>query len=1612
MNREDSTRIFGMYNYLTISLWWFVFLSPILSLTAQTNLSWNKTLGGNGFEELQTMIETEDGNFVFFGSHTSDVSGDITQGAYGLSDYWLAKVDQSNGNIIWQNTYGGNLIDNGRVMVSTSDGGFLLGGHSSTGINGTKTTTAFGACWNCIDYWVVKTDADGNQLWDKTIQGSSMRDRMTTLIETSDGGFVLAGYSDSDLALDKSEANIGGSDYWVVKLDADGNQLWDRTLGGTGDEQPFALVELPNGTILVGGLSFSLNDGNRTAPSRGLSDYWVVNLDANGTILWDQAYGGTDADNLRDMILTNDGGVILIGESYSGAGGEKTAPSYGERDIWMLKIDVTGSLLWDRSIGSTDRDQPFKITQSPNGNFLIASLSKSPAGFDRTEPSLGGADYWFVTTDANGNKIKDAVFGGDQNDNLYYALPMRNGDIILGGITATDTSPQKTEPSRGNNDLWLVKYESTLDFDLGNDTIFCVDGTLNLDVTINPCDCCVYTWEDGSSVANRNLMIDQDTTIILSVHDGFNSLRIDTINVTATEPLTINLGPDTYLCAGDSILLDAENPGQNYFWLPGNAITQDLLITTGDTYQVTVTDQFGCSYEDEVIIRDMAVPVTTGNPIICAGDSLFLANAWQTTSGMYIDTLNNFVGCDSIVMTDLFVATVDTTRLFANTCVESEAGVFSMTMDNQYFCDSTVITTVTYIEPDTTHLFSNTCVESEAGISSMTMDNQYFCDSTVINTVTYIAPDTTRLFANTCVESEAGIFSMTMDNQYFCDSTVINTVTYIAPDTTRLFANTCVESEAGIFSMTMDNQYFCDSTVINTVTYIAPDTTRLFSNTCVESEAGISSMTMDNQYFCDSTIITTVTYIAPDTTRLFSNTCVESEAGISSMTMDNQYFCDSTVINTVTYIAPDTTRLFANTCVESEAGIFSMTMDNQYFCDSTVINTVTYIAPDTTRLFANTCVESEAGIFSMTMDNQYFCDSTVINTVTYIAPDTTRLFVNTCVESEAGVFFMTVDNQYACDSTIINTVTYVPMDTIRLFTNTCNENEAGIFSETTNNQDGCDSTIINTVTYIAPDTVNLTDFTCDENQAGPMTFQDTNIFGCDSTTIIDFIYIAPDTTELESHTCDPAQAGPQVVTEVNSQGCDSVVITTNIYVLAEFINQTANTCDPAQAGITMDTLKSQYGCDSLITTTTIDYFAPDTTIFSSITCDSTLMRIDVENLTGFRGCDSTVITQVDYFAPQTATVLLETCDPAQAGSVTNIISGQAGCDSIITITETIYRGSENTLLSATSCDPDLTGTETNVFTNQFGCDSTVILTTTLSMADTTYLNMVSCNPDSLGTDSLIFTNQGGCDSIVYTVTIAENLGVDYELTDASCSDAEDGSILVNEVTNGLSPYLFAIDDGSFQSFALFPRLAAGSYTLWVQDADGCTAPYEFDIQAPPPLTVSLPNDTTINVGSFLTLPATTNQAVDTVFWNESSGINCDSSSCLRPEVQPFSNSVYIVTVANGDGCSASDTTLVNVSQEKPFYIPTAFSPNQDGINDDFVLSPGPNVTMIHSVRIFNRWGALLFELPETLPLQSVTGWDGQFKGQPVTSGVYIYMVDVSFIDGERKIITGDVTVFR
>jgi len=518
--------------------------------------------------------------------------------------------------------------------------------------------------------------------------------------------------------------------------------------------------------------------------------------------------------------------------------------------------------------------------------------------------------------------------------------------------------------------------------------------------------------------------------------------------------------------------------------------------------------------------------------------------------------------------------------------------------------------------------------------------------------------------------------------------------------------------------------------------------------------------------------------------------------------------------------------------------------------------------------------------------------------------------------------------------------------------------------------------------------------------------------GCDSTTITTYLYIAPDTTELVANTCDPNQAGEQTMMLMNFRGCDSLIITATIYVPTIFDNPITTTCDPAQAGMVADTLQNQFGCDSLITTTTFNFIPPDTTIIATITCDSMLADTTMITTSNVHGCDSTIITRMTYVAPEYVQTFTPTCDLSAIDTIVTTLTNMEGCDSLIQSEIITYQGSPNTLVFATSCDPMQEGIVRNTYSNLAGCDSIVIIETSLLPTDMTFLQEVSCDPDSVGTDSIILTNIFGCDSIVITIMTAEALTVDFTETDATCADEADGSLLVNTVTGGMEPYLLAVDSGVYQALSLFPRLLAGTHILWIQDADGCTTKREFTIGAPPPLIVLIGNDTTINVGEMINIPVFLNQPVDTLFWNEASGISCEEVDCLRPVVQPFFNTLYTITVANRDGCTATDSMMVTINKDRPFYIPSVFSPNADGINDFFTLSPGSSTTRIISINIFNRWGALMYAAPPQLTEQLLPGWDGRFKGQPVANGVYVYVIEVEFVDGERKVFSGDVTVLR
>ena len=183
-------------------------------------------------------------------------------------------------------------------------------------------------------------EAHPEKLWDKAFGGSG-DDWLYSIAPSPDGGYLLGGYSLSGFVVgDKSEASRGVRDYWVVKIDAAGNKLWDKTFGGSGDDWLYSIVPSPDGGYLLGGYSESGISGDKSEASRGFDDYWVVKIDAAGNKLWDKTFGGTGDDELYSIAPSADGGYLLGGYSSSGLGADKSEASRGSFDYWLVKIDA------------------------------------------------------------------------------------------------------------------------------------------------------------------------------------------------------------------------------------------------------------------------------------------------------------------------------------------------------------------------------------------------------------------------------------------------------------------------------------------------------------------------------------------------------------------------------------------------------------------------------------------------------------------------------------------------------------------------------------------------------------------------------------------------------------------------------------------------------------------------------------------------------------------------------------------------------------------------------------------------------------------------------------------------------------------------------------------------------------------------------------------------------------------------------------------------------------------------------------------------------------------------------------------------------------------------
>ncbi|HTI69873.1 MAG TPA: chitobiase/beta-hexosaminidase C-terminal domain-containing protein, partial [Candidatus Limnocylindria bacterium] len=406
---------------------------------------WQGYYGGYGGETGARPIPTRDGGAVILANSSSSTNGTKTSPAFGGYDYWLFRIS-GTGQPIWDHTFGGSGGDLPLALLQTEDGGYLLGGQSSSGQDGSKTATNFGQ----TDFWIVKTDGNGQFQWDRSFGGSG-NDSMAGIAASEDGGYLLAGTSNSSVSGSKTSAGFGGSDFWIVKTDSEGTKVWDRSFGGSGTENLASVLPTDDGGYLLGGTSNSGPDGNRRTTGFGGMDYWVVKTDSEGKWQWEGVYGGSNDEVLIGLQQTDDGGFLLAGYSASPASGNKSTAAMGGTgaDLWVVKIGSSGVKEWDQTLGGTLHESGGAVFPLPDGGFLLGGTSYSGQTGNKTTLNIGDGDMWLVNLNSVGTKRADFTFGTTGSDGLQAIIPANDGTILLAG--------QSNGGGLGGDDLWLVK---------------------------------------------------------------------------------------------------------------------------------------------------------------------------------------------------------------------------------------------------------------------------------------------------------------------------------------------------------------------------------------------------------------------------------------------------------------------------------------------------------------------------------------------------------------------------------------------------------------------------------------------------------------------------------------------------------------------------------------------------------------------------------------------------------------------------------------------------------------------------------------------------------------------------------------------------------------------------------------------------------------------------------------------------------------------------------------------------------------------------------------------------------------------------------------------------
>lgn len=517
----------------------------------------------------------------------------------------------------WQYSWGGDRQDMLNVMIPLPGNQYFFAGTAASNISCTKSSVSYGD----EDFAVMVFDDSGNKLWEKSYGGANW-DQLRSALKVQSGGFILAGETQSGVSGIKTSPNNGISDFWVVRIDDNGNLLWEKSYGRADIESAVKIIATPDGGYLIGGLSLS----NTPGYNYGISDYQLMKIDASGNLLWTKLYGGAAYDELYDLVATTDGNFFLCGNSNSPVSGNKTSNPIGQEDIWLIKVDQNGSVLWDKCYGTaagdyrgrllalqdgntiivessvntgrirkidnngnliwlqtcSGNDQDFFEVATEDistGNIYVAGTSKTNNAGCKTSPYNGGgwfSDIWIAVFDPMGNKINDLDYGGNDAD-IPNEIQVLNNEIWVTGWSDSPLSGNKTTNNCGQTaDGWIIRLSTNFYINSRTATALCLS---------QPNSKVHFTTL--SDYAPGNVF----TAQLSDVNGNFSSPQtIGSLTAIRTDSIIINLPASVSAGQNYKIRVIASSPSDTTasypLWihgLPQLSLGNDTILCTGTT---------------------------------------------------------------------------------------------------------------------------------------------------------------------------------------------------------------------------------------------------------------------------------------------------------------------------------------------------------------------------------------------------------------------------------------------------------------------------------------------------------------------------------------------------------------------------------------------------------------------------------------------------------------------------------------------------------------------------------------------------------------------------------------------------------------------------------------------------------------------------------------------------------------------------------------------------------------------------------------------------------------------------------------------------------------------